>query len=221
MLTYWSGIQETRKPYKEGRDELLDTWHTLLIPKVVAALLPEKETEQMRQMKQLSEWLSTSLCFTPGTLGGIKVDGTAFHHGGFYPGYTTGALGAVGSYIGFTLDTPYQISPTGRKVFRTALEGMRNYCNLQEWSPALGDAIRSVEEWRNQTSKHLPNLHWLKSLKEKNLTHNWLQIIFACKQLLLHRESSFVQKDVNQLRIRKASLFSIMVLPESIVTNNT
>ena len=85
----------------------------------------------MRQMKQLSEWLSTSLCFTPGTLGGIKVDGTAFHHGGFYPGYTTGALGAVGSYIGFTLDTPYQISPTGRKVFRTALEGMRNYCNLQ------------------------------------------------------------------------------------------
>lgn len=138
MLTYWSGIQETRKPYKEGRDELLDTWHTLLIPKVVAALLPEKETEQMCQMKQLSEWLSTSLCFTPGTLGGIKVDGTAFHHGGFYPGYTTGALGAVGSYIGFTLDTPYQISPTGRKVFRTALEGMRNYCNLQEWSPALG-----------------------------------------------------------------------------------
>ena len=138
MLTYWSGIQETRKPYKEGRDELLDTWHTLLIPKVVAALLPEKETEQMCLMKQLSEWLSTSLCFTPGTLGGIKVDGTAFHHGGFYPGYTTGALGAVGSYIGFTLDTPYQISPTGRKVFRTALEGMRNYCNLQEWSPALG-----------------------------------------------------------------------------------
>lgn len=43
MLTYWSGIQETRKPYKEGRDELLDTWHTLLIPKVVAALLPEKK----------------------------------------------------------------------------------------------------------------------------------------------------------------------------------
>lgn len=138
MLAYWSGIQETRKPYKEGRDELLDTWHTLLIPKIIAALLPEKETEQIWQMTQLSEWLSTSLCFTPGTLGGIKVDGTAFHHGGFYPGYTTGALGAVGSYIGFTLDTPYQINPTGRKVFRTALEGMRNYCNLQEWSPALG-----------------------------------------------------------------------------------
>lgn len=138
MLAYWSGIQEARKPYKEGRDELLDTWHTLLIPKVVAALLPEKETEQISLMKQLSEWLSTSLCFTPGTLGGIKVDGTAFHHGGFYPGYTTGALGAIGTYIGFTLDTPYQISPAGRKVFRTALEGMRNYCNLQEWSSALG-----------------------------------------------------------------------------------
>lgn len=138
MLAYWSGIQETRKSYQEGRDELLDTWHTLLIPKVIAALLPEEKAEQVSRMKSLAEWLSTSLCFTPGTLGGIKVDGTAFHHGGFYPGYTTGALGAVGSYIGLTLETPYQISLEGRKVFRTALEGMRNYCNLQEWSPALG-----------------------------------------------------------------------------------
>lgn len=138
MLTYWSGIQETRKPYKEGRDELLDTWHTLLIPKVIAAVLPEENAEKAHRMGQLSQWLSSSLCFTPGTLGGIKVDGTAFHHGGFYPGYTTGALGAIGSYIGFTLDTPYQITPQGRKVFRLALESMRNYCNLQEWAPSLG-----------------------------------------------------------------------------------
>lgn len=138
MLTYWSGIQETRKPCKEGRDELLDTWHTLLIPKVIAALLPEKDTEKAHRMTQLSQWLSSSLRFTPGTLGGIKVDGTAFHHGGFYPGYTTGALGAVGSYIGFTLDTPYQITPQGRTVFRLALESMRNYCNWQEWALSLG-----------------------------------------------------------------------------------
>lgn len=31
----------------------------------------------------------------------------------------------------------------------------------------------------------------------------------------------FRSKDVNQRRIRKVSLFSIMVQPESIVTNNT
>lgn len=163
MLTYWSGIQETRKPYKEGRDELLDTWHTLLIPKVVAALLPEKETEQMCQMKQLSEWLSTSLCFTPGTLGGIKVDGTAFHHGGFYPGYTTGALGAVGSYIGFTLDTPYQISPTGRKYSVRHWKACVIIAIYKSGVLHWGDVIRSAEEWRNQTSKHLPNLHWQKT----------------------------------------------------------
>ena len=221
MLTYWSGIQETRKPYKEGRDELLDTWHTLLIPKVVAALLPEKETEQMCQMKQLSEWLSTSLCFTPGTLGGIKVDGTAFHHGGFYPGYTTGALGAVGSYIGFTLDTLYQISPTGRKVFRTALEGMRNYCNLQEWSPALGGRHPFSGRMEKSDIEAFAKLALAEKPEGKEFDPQLLQIIFACKQLLLHQESSFVQKDVNQRRIRKVSLFSIMVQPESIVTNNT
>ena len=36
-------------------------------------------------MKGLSRWLSGSLDFTPGTIGGIKVDGTTFHHGGLYP----------------------------------------------------------------------------------------------------------------------------------------
>lgn len=138
MLAYWSGIQETRKAYQKGRDELLDSWHTLLISRVISALLPEEEAEKAHRMSQLSQWLSTSLCFTPGTLGGIKVDGTAFHHGGFYPGYTTGALGAIGSYIGFTLDTPYQLTSEARKVFRQALESMRNYCNLQEWAPSLG-----------------------------------------------------------------------------------
>lgn len=104
-------------------------------------------------MTQLSQWLSSSLRFTPGTLGGIKVDGTAFHHGGFYPGYTTGALGAVGSYIGFTLDTPYQITPQGRTVFRLALESMRNYCNWQEWALSLGGRHPFSGKWRNRILK--------------------------------------------------------------------
>lgn len=111
-------------------------------------------------MTQLSQWLSSSLRFTPGTLGGIKVDGTAFHHGGFYPGYTTGALGAVGSYIGFTLDTPYQITPQGRTIFRLALESMRNYCNWQEWALSLGGRHPFSGKWRNRILKLLPCWHW-------------------------------------------------------------
>lgn len=32
-LIFWSALQETRIPYQYGRDELLDSWHTLLMPK--------------------------------------------------------------------------------------------------------------------------------------------------------------------------------------------
>ncbi len=91
-LIFWSALQETRQPYQYGRDELLDSWHTLLMAKTVSALLFTDERERVRALKGLSRWVSSSLQYTPGTIGGIKVDGTTFHHGGFYPAYTTGCV---------------------------------------------------------------------------------------------------------------------------------
>lgn len=137
-LAFWSGLQETRHPYRYGRDELLDTWHTLLMPKVVAALLTEEEREKEQAFRGLSRWLSTSLAFTPGTLGGIKPDGTTFHHGGFYPAYTTGALGAVGTFLGLTFDTGYTLTPEARRVLRTALYALRAYSNPTQWGIGFG-----------------------------------------------------------------------------------
>ena len=58
VLAYWSGLAETRKPYVYGRDELLDSWHTLLIPKLISALMLPSEAEQYRAMKGLGVWLS-------------------------------------------------------------------------------------------------------------------------------------------------------------------
>lgn len=221
MLTYWSGIQETRKPCKEGRDELLDTWHTLLIPKVIAALLPEKDTEKALRMTQLSQWLSSSLRFTPGTLGGIKVDGTAFHHGGFYPGYTTGALGAVGSYIGFTLDTPYQITPQGRTIFRLALESMRNYCNWQEWALSLGGRHPFSGKMEKSDIEAFAMLALAEKKKDRHSTVSWQQITFACNRTRPSCTTISSQKVAKPPPIRKVSLFSITDQPEFTGTGNT
>lgn len=138
MLSFWAALQETRQPYQEGRDELLDSWHTLLIPKTIAALLQKTEEEQNRALVSLSKWVSTSLVYTPGTIGGIKVDGTGFHHGGFYPAYSSGALGMVGQYIGLTNDTEYSLNPDNIKVFKKAIETKRNYSNLHEWGLGIG-----------------------------------------------------------------------------------
>lgn len=139
-LTYWSALQECRVPFPYGRDELLDTWHTLLMPKVISAMLQPSEAEQLRELKNLSRWLSGSLDYTPGTLGGIKIDGTTFHHGGLYPNYSTGAFAAIGYYCKITAGTPFQLEERGRRCFKHALMTMDYYTNQRAWG--LGVAGR-------------------------------------------------------------------------------
>ncbi|MEG2061058.1 MAG: chondroitinase family polysaccharide lyase [Alistipes sp.] len=140
VLTYWSGLGETRKPYTYGRDELLDSWHTLLIPKIVSALMLPTEAEQYRAMQSLGIWLSGSLDFTPGTIGGIKRDGTTFHHGGLYPAYSVGAFATIGYYCKATTGTDFALTEPARKCFKLALQTLRNYTNWREWG--LGIAGR-------------------------------------------------------------------------------
>lgn len=140
VLAYWSGLAETRKPYVYGRDELLDSWHTLLMPKLISALMLPTEAEQYRAMKGLSRWMSGSLDFTPGTIGGIKVDGTTFHHGGLYPAYSTGAFATIGYYCKAVRDTDFNLTEEARKCFKLALLTMANYTNLRDWG--LGIAGR-------------------------------------------------------------------------------
>ncbi|MDO4162902.1 MAG: chondroitinase family polysaccharide lyase [Bacteroides sp.] len=137
-LRFWAALQETRIPCPTTRDELLDSWHTLTTAKIVSALLIPDEREKIQAMKSLTRWISTSLHYTAGTIGGIKIDGTTFHHGGFYPAYTTGALAELGFFTGLTNGTSYSLTPEARQVFRSALLAMRNYCNLYEWGIGLG-----------------------------------------------------------------------------------
>lgn len=132
-LIFWSALQETRIPFQYGRDELLDSWHTLLMAKTVSALLFVDERERARALAGLSRWLSGSLQYSPGTIGGIKVDGTTFHHGGFYPAYTTGVLAMVGQFIALTSHTRYVPTMGARQVLKSAFISMRNYCNIYEW----------------------------------------------------------------------------------------
>ena len=132
-LTFWAALQETRQPCETGRDELLDSWHTLLMPKTISALMLHDIRQRIREFNGLSHWVSTSLHFTPGTIGGIKIDGTCFHHGGFYPAYATDALGALGTFIGLTNGTCWLPSLNARRVLKKALMAMTTYCNLHEW----------------------------------------------------------------------------------------
>ena len=132
-LTYWSGLQEARMPYEQTRDGILDAWHTLHNAKVISAMLQPTVEGKYAAMKSLGRWTSESLCYTDGTLGGIKKDGTSFHHGGHYPGYSVGAFAVLGDFCWFTKDTDFQIDESARKVFKHTLLTLLDYTNLRDW----------------------------------------------------------------------------------------
>ena len=133
VLMYWSGIQEARKPYAEHRDEILDTWNTLLNNKVIAVMLQEDDARKYAYMKLLGDWVGQSMLCSDGTLGGIKPDGTSFHHGGHYPSYSVGAFAAVGDFCYFTKDTEFVPFEEGRKHFKKSLMAMRDYSHTRDW----------------------------------------------------------------------------------------
>ena len=137
-LRFWAALQETRQPCSPGRDELLDSWHTLLMAKLISAMMFPDANRQEQALNGLSRWLSSSLRYTPGTIGGIKVDGTTFHHGGFYPGYTTGVLATIGQFITFTNGTEFELTEEARQHIKSAFIAMRNYCNFYEWGIGIG-----------------------------------------------------------------------------------
>ena len=137
ILKYWSAIQEARKPYAEHRDEILDTWNTLLNSKVIAAMLQDDDRAKYAYMKLLGDWVSSSMLYSEGTLGGLKPDGTSFHHGGHYPSYSVGAFAAVGDFCHFTAGTDFVPGEEGRRCFKKCLMAMRNYSHIRDWGIAV------------------------------------------------------------------------------------
>lgn len=133
VLVYWSAIQEARKPYAEHRDEILDTWNTLLNNKVIAVMLQKDDKAKYAYMKLLGEWVGSSMLYSDGTLGGLKSDGTSFHHGGHYPSYSVGAFAAVGDFCHFSKDTDFVPCEEGRRCFKKSLMAMQNYSHTRDW----------------------------------------------------------------------------------------
>ena len=132
-LTYWSGLQEVRLPYAENRNDILDTWNTLLNAKSICAMLLKDDAAKYAYMKLLGEWISDSMLYSQGTIGGLKPDGTSFHHGGHYPAYSVGAFAAVGDYCFFSRNTDFAPKEESRRCFKNSLMAMHNYTQTRDW----------------------------------------------------------------------------------------
>ncbi len=132
-VTYWSGLQESRQPFNPHRDEITDSWNTLLIPRLACALMGDTPNERLRDLTALSRWVNGSLRFSPGTIGGFKVDGTAFHHGGHYPAYAVPGLSYVGRYLKCVNHTRFTLNREAFAVLKFGLQSIARQTNLRDW----------------------------------------------------------------------------------------
>lgn len=132
-LSYWSGLPETRTPFNNTREGLVDCWNTLLNGRVIAAIMMDNELESYRAMQALTRWVEGSLSPTPGNVGGIKPDGCVFHHGGHYPAYAIGGLATLGDFFACINGTDFNVSSDARMSLANALFAMSAYCNFKDW----------------------------------------------------------------------------------------
>lgn len=134
MLTYWTGVQEYReKPVVGTLQGIVDSWNTSVVPRLLAIMTLEDTPAKLRELQAVKRWMDISLKIVPGTVGGIKEDGTGFHHGGLYPAYCKGGYSGIGLFLSFVNDTPFALSDEARTNFGKALLCMRNYSNHLDW----------------------------------------------------------------------------------------
>lgn len=132
-IVYWSGLQETRQPFDDKRDEATDSWNTLLLTRYAGAMMADTKEERFREMTGLSRWINGSIRYTPGTIGGIKGDGTAFHHGGHYPAYSVPGYASIGQYLSLVNGTQFTLDERSRDVYKFALLSLARQMNLRDW----------------------------------------------------------------------------------------
>ncbi len=122
MLQYWTGIQEMRQsPGVENFQGIVDTWNTKLSGRLMAILLPDDSPEVARDMEAYSNWVSAVMQHSVGTKGGIKPDGSGFHHGMHYAGYLNGGYSGLGDVLRYVGGTMYNLSSEARANFKKGL----------------------------------------------------------------------------------------------------
>ena len=138
MLHYWYGNAECRIDKKVDEFQgVADLWNTKVMGRLIAVLLMEDSAEKVREMKAYSRLLDNTLQHVSGTVGGIKPDGSLFHHAIIYPAYAIGSLTGISPVIYAISDTPFQVGEQAMMNLSQAFLLMCNLSNKYDWPLTL------------------------------------------------------------------------------------
>ncbi|MFC4120777.1 chondroitinase family polysaccharide lyase [Nonomuraea zeae] len=119
--------------FRMARGSMMDIYNTTFRGMLAAVLLRDGEAEQVAYLRVLRDWLSETLLPTDGIQDGIKADGTAFHHVGFFPDYVRDGFAGLAPLIYVMHGGAFAISPQAYGWLKKALLMQRVYANKNQW----------------------------------------------------------------------------------------
>ncbi|WP_214316799.1 chondroitinase family polysaccharide lyase [Nonomuraea sediminis] len=119
--------------FRMAHGSTMDIFNTTFRGMLAAVLLRDGEAEQVAYLRALRDWLDRALLPTDGIQDGVKVDGTAFHHVGFFPDYVRDGFTGLAPLVYVMSGGVFAVSAESYGWLKRALLAQRVYAGRQQW----------------------------------------------------------------------------------------
>ena len=133
MVTWYSAMGILYTPDSEIKGVNADVLNTMLPGMLIAILLNEDDKVTASQLYQLNHYLTKSIDYAPGLLGGFKEDGSMFHHMQNYPAYAKGAFEGLTPIMYYLGNTAFALNDYSFNIVKKAVLMTRVYSNTHTW----------------------------------------------------------------------------------------
>lgn len=133
MVTWYSAMGILYTPDSEIKGVNADVLNTMLPGMLIAILLNEDDKVTASQLYQLNHYLTKSIDYAPGLLGGFKEDGSMFHHMQNYPAYAKGAFEGLTPIMYYLGNTTFALDDYSFNIVKKAVLMTRVYSNTHTW----------------------------------------------------------------------------------------
>lgn len=126
-LGYYVGLGRIYEPTSAIVEFNVDVMNTLIQPALYAILMEPDAARRDALLGDLSAWLSASTLKSQGLAGGIKPDGSVFHHGQHYVAYGNGGLAGVTAVLRYLEASRFPVTAQAYARIRDAVLRTRIY----------------------------------------------------------------------------------------------
>ncbi|NUR86358.1 MAG: hypothetical protein HOY71_19925, partial [Nonomuraea sp.] len=119
--------------FRMAHGSTMDLFNTTVRGMLAAVLLRDGEADQVAYLRALRAWLDAALLPTTGIQDGIKPDGTAFHHVGFFPDYVRDGFTGLAPLVYLLSFGAFAVSEQSYGWLKQALLAQRVYAGRLQW----------------------------------------------------------------------------------------